>query len=193
MEPIEPSADNILNIYRRASVEQYQQGIDWYPSAREFARSLDKNVNRAAGVIAALSPQCNWGRNQELAIRAYRDGFASGHTGSQCDKVNAILAGADPLITLGGKKTTAFYQNIIDPYSYPITVDGHSFDVAVGMRTGDWARKILARKGVYESFEKMYREIANLFNLPGPAMQAVTWVTWRDLMDIKARKSDGTN
>jgi hypothetical protein len=188
---MEPNPENILEIYRRATVEQYQEGINWYPSTREFARSLDKNVNRAAGVIAALSPQCNWGRNKALAIRAYRDGFASGHTGTQCNKVNAILAGADPEIVLNGKKTTNFYRNIIDPYSHFVTVDGHSFDVAVGMKTGEWARKSLQRKGVYERFSDAYTEVASLFNMPVASMQAVTWVAWRDIYDIKARLADG--
>lgn len=185
---MEANVDNILATFRRATVAHYQEGINWYQNTQDFAREMDSNVDRAAGIIAAFSPQCNWPRNQELVERMYASGIATGHTGAQCAKATAIFDGADPLKVLGGRKTTHFYINIMDPYSQKVTIDGHAFDIAVGMQTGEWARKALKRKGVYQSFEDAYRAAAVLFNLPPAAMQAITWVAWREIMETKHRE-----
>lgn len=184
---MEPNVDNIIDVYRRATVEQFLEGKNWYPSALKLSRELDpENVNRAAGIIAAFSPQCPWWRNVELVKRIYATGEATGHTGVQCAKAQAIFEGADPAIVLGGKKTTNFYHNIVSPLdSSTVTIDGHAFDIAIGMQTGEWARKSLQRKGVYERFADAYRHAAILFNIPAPTMQAVTWVRWRIENGIK--------
>lgn len=181
-----PTVQNVIDVYRRATPEQYRAGMDWYVQTHNFARSLDSNVSRAAGIIAAYSPRQPWELNKIRAIETYNKGYAHGHTKVVCAKVQAIWEGGDPLVILGGKKTTNFYLNILDPYSNSgVTIDRHAFDIAVGEITDDKARGILSRKGVYESFAAVYVAAAGLFNIPAPAMQAITWERWRMEKGIK--------
>lgn len=177
---MEPTVDNVIAVYQRATLTEYLEGREWYPNAFEIARDMDPdNPSRAAGILAAFSPQCPWWRNIELAHNVYLKGFASGHTKIQCAKAEAIYTGADPAIVLGGVKTTNFYHNIVNPLGHNVTIDGHAFDIAIGETTGEYARKALKRKGVYEQFANVYRAAASVFNLPPAHMQAITWVRWR--------------
>src|SRR6266542_4430855 len=111
-----PTVDNVLHVYRAADSHHKAAGFSWYSDARQFALGLDSaDVSRAAGVIAALSPQTSWSHNMTLANRAFIEGFASGHTTDFVTKANAILDGETPLDVLGGDKVRNFYANIVDP------------------------------------------------------------------------------
>lgn len=188
---MEPSSSNVLSVFESATRQQVERGYNWYPEAHNFARALDpSNISRAAGIIASFSPQCPWPRNQELACRLYETGIATGHTIDNCNKAQAIFNGADPLTLLGAKKTSGqktrnFYLNILDPEdTLPVTIDGHAFDIAVGMQTTTKIRSILQRKGVYQKFADVYREVARELNFRPLELQAITWVTWRDSIGI---------
>ena len=188
---MEPNVENVLSVFEMATDKQIADGLNWYRSAQDFARELDPtNFSRAAGIIASLSPRCNWPRNKELAARVYADGIASGHTGDNCNKAMAIYTGADPLDVLGakpgsGQKTRNFYLNILDPENpIPVTIDGHAFDIAVGMQTGNKVRATLQRKGRYEKFADVYRTVAGQVGFRPLELQAITWVTWRNSIGI---------
>jgi hypothetical protein len=113
-----PKAANIIKTYRSATPEELKAGLDWYRAAHAEAVRLDPdNPDRAAGVVAALSPQTNWPRNLELAARAYRNGYASGTLSRSCARADAIFAGANPLDVLSGPKTRAFYRRHTSPMS----------------------------------------------------------------------------
>src|SRR5690349_5596324 len=106
---------NVLAVYRRATVEQVKDGIGWYPRARSIARDIASgDVERGAGVIAALSPMMPWDRNVALARKAFKDGVATGALTRNCDKATSIVNGAMPLDILGGDKVRAFFANIVD-------------------------------------------------------------------------------
>lgn len=186
------SAARVLEVWALATATERDHGINWYRTANALARRLDPNrPELAAGVIAALSPMMDWDRNIMLAIRAYEDGESSGALFSNVAKANAIMAGADPLKVLGGKKVRNFYAAIADPESdTAVCIDRHAFDVAMGRVTNDKTRTALARVGVYEEFQDAYRRAAaTLTKTTGdhytPAMvQATTWVTWRRLKGL---------
>lgn len=179
-----PSADNVIAVYRSATAAQRREGRDWYRNTHGAAASLDpRNVRRAAGVIAALSPRVSWPRNLELAAHTYAMGRASGTLGNSCRAADAILYGADPLDVLGGPKVRAFFALIADPDDrHAVCVDRHATDVAVGERLTDATRSAawpLHRRGLYDVFADCYRVAARTLRTSPGRVQAATWVAWR--------------
>ena len=180
-----PTIENILSVYRAAEGWHVREGISWYPDARQIALDLASgNVAMGAGVLAAFSPQTPWGRNVTIAHRAFADGFASGHTGTVCEKVNRILSGENPLEVLGGDKTTNFCRNIIDPLGNDVTIDRHAYGIAVGEPMGKRPLTLINRKGGYEMFANLYRAAAQIAGIAVPQLQAITWLVWREALGI---------
>ena len=169
---------NILNCYLAASDEHVAEGMHWYDSARDLARSLSPDdVWRAAGVIAAFSPICPWHRTEQLAINAFATGRATGHTKQNCNNAQRIMSGEHPLEVLKGNKTRAFASAIADPNSRIATIDRHAHDIAMGRVYSDKERKI--GKAVFRTLSDAYREAADYAGISVNAMQAITWVSWR--------------
>ena len=188
-----PSPDvlvsNILVTYARATAEELENGAEWYAYAHLFARSLDRrNVKRAAGVIAALSPQLSWNENVKLANRAYSSYGPSGQTRANVEKVEAILKGHSPDDVLGGNKVRSFYACILAPHtSDAVVVDRHAAAVALGAewceanggRWSDGFVKVLELAGVYDAIADAYRKASAELGTAPHVVQAVTWLTYR--------------
>lgn len=175
------SVENIVRVYRAADDSQLARGHAWYADAHTFALALDPtNVERAAGILAALSPRVDWDRNMLLASRVYVEGFASGCLTSNARKADAIYAGSTPLDVLGGDKVRAFYGAIVDPMAGHVVIDRHAFDIALGERTDDAARSLLSRVGAYEFVANLYHEAARVLGVSATALQAITWTVWRE-------------
>jgi hypothetical protein len=186
-----PNAARILDVYRQATVQELDEGLNWYMDAYAFASTLDpENPNRAAGIIAALSPMKDWVNNCKLAARAYEQGYASGALYANTAKADAILSGADPVDVLRGNKVCNFYNAIANPdHPDAVCIDRHAFDIAVGRITNDKSRAALGRKGVYESFGGAYKRAARAIAKDGypvtpSQVQAVTWTVWRRLKGL---------
>lgn len=180
--PADALAANIVDCYRSADSRSLTEGRTWYADAAGIAASLDPIApTRAAGVIAALSPQTSWAYNVRLARQAYALGQASGHTRLFCSRANAIIRdGCAPLSILGGPKVRAFYALIADPEDgYTVCVDRHAVAVALGRTLTQRERKILERAGAYDHVADAFRKAAaELGELPH-VVQAVTWCAWR--------------
>lgn len=171
---------NILDVWRRATPEQLEAGMNWYSAARNAAMELDPgNVDRAAGIIAALSPMVKWDRNLEMARFVYSNGHANGlGLGNNCRKAELIFAGNHPLDILGGDKVRSFYMTIADPaHAELVVIDRHAFDIAMGRAYSDKDRNI--GKRVYRELSAAYRDAATIAEVLPSQMQAVTWVTHR--------------
>lgn len=177
---------NILSVYQRATPQNIVEGMTWYDDAHSFARSLDpKNPARAAGIIAALSPMSGWGNNKNKARQLFAqngDGIGIGMR-SNVNKAIAIYNGADPLDVLGGNKVRAFYSTILDPTGdHDPVIDRHAHDIAMGMPFPNKGRQSLERKGEYARFATAYRETAKAIGIGPAQLQAITWLTWRDIL-----------
>jgi hypothetical protein len=189
-ELLQAMARNIAAIFGEATADEYAAGSAWYAAARleaaAMAAEFDVTVDAAAGVVAALSPQCSWPENLQRARRF----FATGRAGSLGDaqrKAEAIRDGADPLDVLGGRKVRAFYLNILDGSDrFTCTVDRHAIDVAAGHVTGDAGAAALTRAGVYAFVADAYRLVAAECGLTPAQVQAIVWVTWRRLKGLGA-------
>ncbi len=129
----------IIDTYRRATPDQVARGHAWYSAAHDFALELDpSNLERAAGVIAALSPRLSWELNMRQAKRAYLLGEATGGLGNSCRSATRILNGEHWTEVLRGPKVRAFAASIIDPHdSGAVVIDRHALSIALGRQVGE--------------------------------------------------------
>lgn len=165
--------ENILSVYRRATTDQLMEGMSWYQDAHLIAREAG-NVTTGAGIISALSPRMPWGRNIVLARKAYTGPLEGGALKRSIATVNAILSGIHPLDVLGGLKTRAFFDNILNPLtSNEVTVDTHAIKIAGINRHS-------VGKGLYNDIANAYREAAKEYGIMPLEMQAVTWTVYRN-------------
>lgn len=119
----------IIQTYSNASPENKILGKKWYQEAHDYCKELSEQFNvsieKVIGVISSLSPRREWSLNMRQT-KQYLEGKRRLHTKVQMAKCNLIYQGKDPLIVLGGMKTTNFYQNILDPSDpEPCTIDVH--------------------------------------------------------------------
>lgn len=178
--------DNILAVYAGASGDTMRSGLAWYPLAHAFAQSLDSDVDRAAAVIAVISPNTSWSANKTLALKAYanRSGVGVGFP-DKVNKVNRLFAGETPSSVVGGPKVTAFYLRILNPHgegSLPV-IDRHAQDIADGIRNSEKTRKPPKGKS-YLAYAESYLEAARRVGINSGALQAITWETWREAHGI---------
>ena len=195
---MKPSVSNVLSVYNNASAHSLRTGLSWYNDAHNFARLVGggrpHHVARNAGIIAALSPLNGWNNNKRVAAKliSQRGRIVIGPDGSNgiglsmnVNKAIRIYNGEEPLDAHGGTKVRAFYETILDPTgdNNPV-IDRHAFDIAVGKRTPDSAKKVIASDKGYSRFAMVYREAAEIAGIGASQMQAITWVAWREDMGV---------
>ena len=169
--------ENITAVFDRATQDEVEDGLFWYPRAHQIAREIAPTVEAGAGVIAALSPMMTWDRNIMLAREAFATGVAQGGLSKNVAKAQAIIDGADPLDVLGGDKVRTFYGNIVNPWGDGVTIDRHAYDIAVGKRHGN-TRPGIGKK-VYREFSTAYIQAALGLGVFPVELQAITWTVWR--------------
>jgi hypothetical protein len=173
---LETLTRRILRTFDRATASDLESGATWYEEAHNLATTLatgDVDLERAAAVIAALSPRTTWSRNVAGATLLLTTGdVLPGLIGRNVD--TARRAAVDGFDALSGPKTSAFARNIAG--------DEESVTVDV------WAARVvnvdpdaqLSRKGVYEAVAHAYRLAARRRGVTPATMQATTWIVARD-------------
>lgn len=194
---------NILAVFFSAGPAEIEEGLRWYSNANQIARKiaasyLGHNYERAAGVIAALSPNNRWERNArdaEALIKAFVNGADPNIVkvstfGKNKQKAIDILNGGDPTTVLGGRKVLAFYNCIIG--AEDVCVDGHAYSVWIGQRVAT-SKTPKISSTLYDKIAADYRLATKQINIicanggsrqfyrPSD-VQAITWVTWRRLV-----------
>ena len=188
----------ITRAYRQASPSDRATGAGWYAEAQRVASVIDPdNPERAAGVIAALSPRCQWSTNIVFAERV----IAAADAGRPCPDVSTtdnrgtawlIATGTAPLDALGtvshtgrvisGHKVRSFYANITGDAD-AVTVDMWAWAVATGAwRTYRGQRtpreaNLTARE--YRTIADAYRRAAAILGVTPRECQAAVWVAAR--------------
>lgn len=176
--------DNILATYAGATDSEREHGADWYREAHQLAVDLSERhgitVERAAGVIAVLSPLQSWTRNVADAVRVFETGHYVGLTDKRV-KVARLLSGEDVNSVVSGPKVTSFYRNILDPSGDDVTIDRHAHDIADGKRrTENQRAKAPGLTGMrYARYVDAYRAAARELNIGALELQAIVWVAWR--------------
>lgn len=174
---------NIVRTFRAATDSQIREGAEWYANAHTFALALaaghDGNIDTAAGVIAALSPQTPWSRNVTLASRLYAEGaLTSGSLGLSLRNAAAVYAGADWRDVFGPNalKIRNFAACIANPTSADaVCVDRHAVAIAA-----DDASVKTVTTAQYRKVAAAYVEAARIVGFSPSQVQAITWVSWRE-------------
>lgn len=179
------STRNITKAFRQSTAQDRADGMAWYETARAFAASLDTDVSRAAGIIAALSPCNAWPQNRIAAANFY-NGRRDIHTTDNVKKCERILSGEDPLDVLGGAKVRAFYLNIMGLDSdEAVTIDRHAIMVCEGRIIRDAELKAYFGVKRNRQYVEEYKRAAKILSretgqtLTPAAVQAIVWVWWR--------------
>lgn len=197
------SVENILTVFQLATPEEIEHGVTWYASAHcqclDISENLDLPLNVVVGVVAALSPNNKWERNVENArdlCTAYINGDSMESVkvstyGKMKEKAWSILESNptyDETVTiLNGQKIVCFYQNIMGENT--CTVDGHAYNIYHASRQS-LTGSISIGKIEYHLIQDAYRKAGQSVLVHGREltayeMQAVTWVAWRRIHNIK--------
>ena len=185
---------NILKVYRRATSEDVANGLEWYDRAARYASIISNlsgvNLNTVVGVMAALSPNNRWERNvkdTERMVWAWVKGedlsdFKVSCYNTMKQKAWSILEDNltdddDILTRLNGQKIRSFYSNIrgLDE----VTIDGHAYNIALGIRQGLTSDKTNMGKKLYREMQEAYVKAAKRVGVKPHELQAITWTTWK--------------
>jgi hypothetical protein len=194
---------NIRRVFELATAEELAAGMEWYPKARaeiaELALSFDLSREVVSAVVAVLSPNTRWEytlRDAEAVSRGYRAGLSADQvtvTTYPANKFKAfeLLRTQDTGIVNtrnGYFKVWSFADNLSNPESEAVTVDFHAYSIAMGSRF-KLDDKMPAIKGNrYKRVAEAYRKVAAELGIRPFELQAVTWVTWHRLQEIKTYK-----
>ena len=185
---------NILKVYRRATPEDIANGLEWYDRAKRYASIISNlsgvNLNTVVGVMAALSPNNRWERNvrdTERMVWAWVKGedltdFKVSCYNTMKQKAWSILEDDltdddDILTRLNGQKIRSFYSNIRGLTE--VTIDGHAYNIALGIRQGLTSDKTNMGKKLYREMQSAYVKAAKRVGVKPHELQAITWTTWK--------------
>ena len=152
--------NRILKAYRSATPDQYKQGMNWYNEANRFAASLDPDIVKAAGVIAALSPKVRWETNKKAAKLMLSAARTNGRMpvvagwGHNRRRAWRIALGEDPVAVLEESKpqflkVRRFFDNILGVEDL-VTVD-------------TWTAKVAMKNPPKSIIGKLYLDIESRF------------------------------
>lgn len=169
-----------------ATAQDLANGLAWYDRARDEALRLAYvpgcgSVERAAGVIAALSPRCQWASNvtaaeRMIAAAATRQPRPPAYgTLSNRRKAWRIARGEDPELVLSGPKVRAFYANIMGDVE-AVTVDVWAAAAAEGGKT---EQAPVRRR--YLLLAESFRRVAEQRGMHPRDVQAAVWTVYRRL------------
>jgi hypothetical protein len=185
---------NILKVYHRATPEDHADGLEWYDRAKRHAKAISTkyfiHTHTVIGVMAALSPNNRWERNvkdTERMCQAWVNGedltdFKVSCYNTMKAKAWSILEDDltdddDILTRLNGQKIRSFYSNIrgLDE----VTIDGHAYNIALGIRQGLTTDKTNMGKKLYRDMQSAYVRAAKRVGVKPHELQAITWTTWK--------------
>jgi hypothetical protein len=188
--------ENILRVYNAATDAERSVGLNWYASAHSAALTLAERHNVTCdivcGVIAALSPGNEWGKNlldADTLLSAWNAGKPLPMVGTygmkNVVKCRRILLGEHPLDVLPpatSPKVRAFYKCLSEPtLSDAVTIDRHAKCLALNAMTNRESISVV-RPVEYVLYAWHYMTLATRIGLLPSQLQAITWITWHRLI-----------
>lgn len=176
---------NLARVYARRIEIDVLSGMLWYESAREYcarmAADYGYSVGTAAVVTAAISPQCRWERNREVAddVLARRP-ISAGGGGFLRANVRKAESLRDRQSTdtrdafKDGPKVWNFARNLAGD-CHAVTVDTHAAQACYD----DVRVSVYLKSGPYDVFARAYRDAAAKVGLAPCDFQAVIWHVWK--------------
>tara|TARA_R100001082_G_scaffold41406_1_gene21997 strand:+ start:150 stop:785 length:636 start_codon:yes stop_codon:yes gene_type:complete len=204
---LSPNAGHIVAKFALATTEEVVSGQQWYKSAHEIAARLARNNNittaKAAGVLAALSPNNKWERNcldAEHLIQAFIHGSEDdAREVSVCtysamkEKAIKILNTTEDIYfdeiinILNGPKIIEFFNCIMQRQD--VCIDGHAYSIWFGERmtmkqVPNIGKRLRERiKSDYLDATSWINEEMQTNYLPSD-IQAITWVCHKRIYNI---------
>lgn len=208
---LSPNAGHIIAKFALATTAECVTGQQWYKSAHEIAARLARNNNittaKAAGVLAALSPNNKWERNcldAEHLIQAYIHGDEDDAQQVNVCTYSAMKSKAIKILNLSnsndewehsievstilnGPKIIEFYNCIMQRND--VCIDGHAYSIWIGERmtmkqVPNIGKRLRERiKSDYLDATSWINEEMNTNYLPSD-IQAIVWVCHRRIYNI---------
>lgn len=182
-----PCVENIINVYLHATDSEIEHGMRWYDDAYNDVVSTGADPWTGAGIFAAYSINTPWNRNRELALGTLITGMPRTDTlGISVRFACDILLGAHPMdvYAKSAPKLSAFTNAIADPAGNQIAViDRHARNLAYGFVTG----KSSPTKREFYAIADLYTVAADTVGITVNQLQAITWVAWRRIIEVKGR------
>lgn len=191
---------HIEKIFKQANNIEIENGLNWYRSAREDITFIaDKyNISHeiAIAVTSALSPRCIWENNLKDLEKVLlwhnktknsidnRDTLPKVTTYKQNLKKAIFILQTGITDVFKTCKTYNFYNNLLNPDDNNfITIDGHSINIYYG-KLGIVENKHFTKK-YYNKIANVYRKVSKKHNLLVNQLQAITWLTFKRIYNIK--------
>lgn len=193
------AVQNITNVYTATPEPARQSGREWYDRVNDATakgiKGTSLSIQHGAGIVAAVSPQMDWEKNNIDALHELRHlngsqwgdilkGDRSPLTGMSISrspqsgllKAHRLMEGEEPDTVLDRRsapKTNSFMHNIAEPdKAGPVTIDGRAYDIANNRMQGwEQPRGIQSadlktgKKTRYEHFEEAYRGASKAIEL----------------------------
>ena len=181
----------LVALHASTTAADLAAGLAWYDRARAAAESMaiGDDVDRAAAVIAHLSPRQQWAANVAGAARmlqAAADGDDCPPVGitddrrklDQRTKAWRVATGEASPFTDHGPKTEAFLANILGDASR-VCVDSWAARAA----TGDPSHRGPGSRAEYARMERAYVRAARAVGMAPRDLQAAIWIHIRGAAD----------
>lgn len=178
---------NIVKFYNTSTPDVQYEGSKWYSDARDMAMVVGKLAGYkyhqalfvGAGILAALSPQVEWGDNIQWAIELVVANRRK-QTWANHNKALRIKQGEHPMDVLGGRKVIAFYMAIVAPFgSGAPVVDRHAVAIYMGRTVSEKELGFLSTKKVMDRIQWAYKKAGKELGVHHHQVQSVTWTQWR--------------
>ena len=178
---------NIVNCFETASLASVKEGATWYLEAQDIAMVIGRlggykdhqALFVGAGVLAALSPQAEWGDTVQWSIQLVVKGIRK-QTHANHNKALRILRGEKPIVVLGGYKVRAFYKAIVAPEgSGEPVIDRHALAIYMGRNVTEKELHYLQSPLVMARLQGAYKKASNIVGIHHHDLQAITWLEWR--------------
>lgn len=185
------------NIWRgvlSATDQELHDGMHFYEGAHGLCRLVAAmfrvTVEQVAGVYAALSPMNGWLTNVANVFDVFRhvqrnDAILSfpkvNTTKRNLEKALWIVSGKDPLAVLRGRKVTAFYHGIVNPFdTTPVPVDRHLINLALGTKVtaNVELRSLAGNVDLYTRIESAYTDLGQREGI-GNRLASIAWFVQR--------------
>jgi len=183
---VKGSYQNIVEAYNNASEDSLIEGWDWYKDAKMIAGQVSnllgtEDIRVGAGILAALSPQIDWGTNIAEALKFTSLGYSTMQTQANNAKAKKISEGQDPDTVLGGNKVVPFYHAILEPTGqYKPVVDRHAMWIYYGKPVSEkQLSRAFGNKKVMRRIQSAYVRASKKVGQHYNVVQATTWVQHR--------------
>ena len=192
--------NSIIRFYLLASSVELVEGINWYYVANAYCRELASrfaiSIQQAAGLIAVFSPQAQWTENKRYAVSFLVNPKILLRSRVQVKKAKKILTLTSEsdiyhaqTVSNAAWKTKSFFLNILNPdIATDVTIDRHAIAVCIQHPDNVYALDksyALPTKGQYDFFQQCYMKAAAQLDILPHQLQAITWLTYRRLRELK--------